>query len=107
MSHCDDHFDDFDMNSEHVKEMHHTFSKKYELHAEQNCIAYSAKAGVGIDNDCELYITTSPCQDCAKLIVAAGIKKVIFRDKYDRDTEGIEFLKAAGVKVIHFGAENE
>lgn len=69
---------------------HHTFSERYEIHAEQNCLAFAAKNGVVTDG-CTLYVTTAPCVHCAKLIVAAGIKEVIFRDIY-KYSDGVDFL---------------
>ena len=69
----------------------------FTLHAEQNIITYAAKKGIKTKN-CDIYITTSPCKQCAKLIAASGIKRVIYLEKY-KDIEGIEFLKKARVKV--------
>lgn len=79
--------------------LHHKFSAKYELHAEQNCIAFAAKTGIPIDDDCTLYVTTAPCTDCAKLIVAAGIKKVVYKYSY-KNSDGVEFLREANVEIV-------
>lgn len=70
------------------------------LHAEQNVIAFAAKNGIPMDG-CTLYVTTNPCQDCAKLLVQAGIKEVVYQEVY-RDVKGIELLIDNGVKVIKY-----
>lgn len=67
------------------------------IHAEQNAIAFAAKYGVKL-SDCEIYITQSPCINCAKLISASGIKKVFYINEY-RLTEGIDFLNKHNVEV--------
>lgn len=69
---------------------HHEFAEKYEIHAEQNCLAFAAKNGVATDG-CTMYVTTAPCVHCAKLIVAAGIKTVVFKDLY-KYSDGVDFL---------------
>jgi dCMP deaminase len=68
------------------------------LHAESNALAKIAEnGGVGAQG-ATLYVTMSPCKECAKLIKQAKIKRVVFREQY-RDTEGIAFLLKRGVKV--------
>jgi dCMP deaminase len=67
------------------------------LHAETNAIAKlarSSESGLGAD----IFITHSPCLDCAKLIFQSGIKRVWFREQY-RSTEGVDFLTKSGVSV--------
>jgi dCMP deaminase len=69
----------------------------YVLHAEANAILKVAKS----TNNCKgatLYLTLSPCKDCSKLILQAGITRVVFRNAY-KDTEGIDFLINSGVNV--------
>lgn len=73
------------------------------LHAESNAILKCAKEGSSSDG-AYLYVTMSPCPDCAKLIIQAGIKKVFFRDKY-RLTEGLDILKRAKIPTIQLDAE--
>lgn len=71
----------------------------YVLHAEANAILKVAKS----TNNCQnatLYLTLSPCKDCSKLVLQAGIKRVVFSNKY-KDTTGLEFLESAGVEIIH------
>tara|TARA_B100000902_G_scaffold389425_1_gene436557 strand:- start:1543 stop:1953 length:411 start_codon:yes stop_codon:yes gene_type:complete len=67
------------------------------LHAEANAILKCAKHGTSC-NGGTLYLSMSPCKNCSKLIHQAGIKRVVYLDSYN-DTEGIEFLESAGVKV--------
>lgn len=70
------------------------------VHAEANVIAYCAKHGIATDN-CEMYITLSPCEKCAELIIQAGIKSVTFLEKY-RDETGILLLQKQGISVIQY-----
>ena len=72
-------------------ESHHTWSTKHEVHAETNAIGYAAKNGVST-KDADVYTSVSPCIDCAKLIIAAGIKYVYYTDEYDRSDDGQNFL---------------
>lgn len=70
------------------------------LHAESNAIAKLARSnesGLGAD----IFITHSPCIECAKLIFQSGITRVWFGENY-RNTDGIEFLKKSGVKVEQY-----
>lgn len=71
----------------------------YVLHAEANAITKVAKS-TNNSKDATLYLTLSPCKDCSKLILQAGIKRVVFMDKY-KDTSGIDFLKNAGIELEH------
>ena len=72
----------------------------YVLHAEANAILKTASS----THDCSgatLYLTMSPCKECSKLVHQAGIKRLVFINKY-KDTSGIEFLKEAEVDVVEF-----
>jgi len=74
------------------------------LHAETNAIAKLARSnesGLGSD----MFITHSPCLDCAKLIFQSGIKRVFYSEKY-RDDTGTQFLKKSGIEVNHVDNEN-
>jgi len=71
------------------------------LHAETNAIAKLAKSTESGDG-AVLFITHSPCLDCAKLIFQSGIRGVFYRDNY-RSTEGIKFLKKSGIEVKQIG----
>lgn len=68
------------------------------LHAEANAILKCAKNGISCDG-ATLYVTTSPCKDCAKLILQSGITKVVYIDDY-KDMSGVDFLKLCGINVI-------
>lgn len=69
------------------------------LHAETNAIAKVAKSSESCYN-ADIYTTTAPCLDCAKLIYQSGIKKVYYRSPHLRTDEGTRFLKKAGIEVI-------
>ena len=80
----------------------------YVLHAEANAILKLAKSNNRGQNS-TLYITLSPCKDCSKLILQAGIKRVVFMKGY-KDETGINFLKQADIEIIQIEnpfAENE
>jgi len=66
-------------------------------HAEANIIAFAARNGLQLEG-CDMYVTLSPCYTCAKLIINAGIRTVIYRDEY-REDSGLKLLRKAGVKV--------
>ena len=74
-------------------------TKSYVLHAEANAITKVAKSSNSSEG-ATLYITTSPCIECAKLIIQAGIKRVVFSDKY-RLEDGIKLLKKAKIEIVH------
>lgn len=69
------------------------------VHAELNCICFAAKHGIKTEGAI-LYVTHSPCLDCAKAIINSGIKKVIYLEKYDSD--GLRLLKEAQVETKHY-----
>lgn len=70
----------------------------YVLHAEANAILKVSKS-TNSSQGATLYITLSPCKECSKLILQAGITRVVYRDGY-KDTEGIDFLKSANIEVL-------
>ena len=82
-----------DFNIEYISKTDHNRV----IHAEANAILFAAKNGIATD-DCELYVTLSPCSECAKMIAQAGIKKVYYKEKY-RNTKGLDFLKGLGIEV--------
>ncbi|MCK9321922.1 MAG: dCMP deaminase family protein [Bacteroidales bacterium] len=75
-------------------------TKPYVLHAEANAITKVAKSG-NSSSGATLYVTTSPCIECAKLIIQSGIIRVVYLNKYNK-TEGLDLLKRAGIEVINF-----
>lgn len=82
---------------ENVCEDENGATKPYVLHAEANAISKVAKSGNSSEGS-TLYVTASPCIECAKLIIQAGIKRVVYKDEY-RLTDGIDLLARAGVVV--------
>ena len=72
-------------------------TKPYVLHAEANAITKLARSGNNSE-DSTLYVTASPCIECAKLIIQAGIRRVVDGEKY-RLTDGIDLLERAGIEV--------
>ena len=77
-------------------------SKPYVLHAEANAITKVAKSNNSSEGS-TLYITASPCMDCAKLIIQAGIVRVVYADEY-RIIDGIELLEKAGIEVVQLSS---
>ena len=73
-------------------------TKAYVLHAEANAISKVAQSNNSSDG-ATLYVTTSPCIECSKLIIQSGIKRVVYNEKY-RITEGLDLLQRAGVECI-------
>ncbi|MCK3685958.1 dCMP deaminase family protein [Maribellus sp. YY47] len=82
---------------ENVCEDEDNKTKPYVLHAEANAITKVAKSGNSSDG-ATLYVTSSPCLECSKLIIQAGIKRVVFTESY-RLEDGINLLKRAGIEV--------
>ena len=77
----------------------------YVLHAEANAILKVAKS----TNNCKgstLYLTHSPCRECSKLVLQSGIQRVVFKEAY-KDPSGVDFLKNAGVEILHISDINE
>ena len=72
-------------------------TKPYVLHAEANAITKLARSSNNSDGS-TLYVTASPCIECAKLIIQAGIKRVVYAEKY-RLNDGILLMERAGIKV--------
>lgn len=83
---------------ENVCEDEHNITKPYVLHAEANAITKIAQSN-NSSKDATLYVTASPCIECSKLIIQAGIKRVVYSTKY-RLEDGIELLKRAKVEVV-------
>jgi len=84
---------------ENVCEDEHGITKSYVLHAEANAITKVARSNNSSEG-ATLYVTASPCMECAKLIIQAGIKRVVFNELY-RITDGIDLLTRAGIECVH------
>ena len=83
---------------ENICEDENNVSKPYVLHAEANAITKLARSSNSSDG-ATLYVTASPCIECAKLIIQSGIRRVVYGEKY-RLTDGIDLLERAGVEVV-------
>ncbi|NSW93295.1 MAG: dCMP deaminase family protein [Bacteroidales bacterium] len=90
---------------ENVCEDENNVTKPYVLHAEANAITKVAKSHNSSENS-TLYVTSSPCMECAKLIIQSGIKRVVFCSKY-RTSDGIDLLKRAGIELVYVDLEND
>ena len=85
---------------ENVCEDDNGVTKPYVLHAEANAITKVAKSGNSSEG-ATLYVTDSPCMECAKLIIQSGITRVVYRREY-RITEGLDLLRKAGIEVCKY-----
>ena len=88
---------------ENICEDENSVTKPYVLHAEANAITKIARSGNNSDG-ATLYVTDSPCIECAKLIIQAGIKRVIYGREY-RLTDGVDLLRRAKIEVIYLNEE--
>lgn len=77
----------------------------YVLHAEANAITKIARSNNNSEG-ATLYVTDAPCIECSKLIIQAGIKRVVYSRKYRLD-DGLRLLEKAGIDVVYMGIENE
>lgn len=83
---------------ENVCETPDGLTKPYVLHAEANAITKVARSNNSSEGS-TLYITASPCLECSKLIIQAGIKRVVFNELY-RITDGLDLLRRAGIECV-------
>ncbi len=86
---------------ENICEDENDHTKPYVLHAEANAITKVARSNNSSEG-ATLYVTSSPCIECAKLIIQAGIRRVVFSEYY-RDTDGIDLLNRAGIETLLIG----
>lgn len=84
---------------ENVCEDENGMTKSYVLHAEANAITKVARSNNSSDG-ATLYVTASPCVECAKLIIQAGIRRVVFNELY-RIVDGVELLERARIECVH------
>lgn len=90
---------------ENVCEDEDGHTKPYVLHAEANAITKVARSNNSSEG-ATLYVTSSPCIECAKLIIQAGIRRVVFDEMY-RLCDGIDLLRRAGVEILHLNISKE
>ncbi|HLW09171.1 MAG TPA: dCMP deaminase family protein [Fermentimonas sp.] len=83
---------------ENICEDENNVTKPYVLHAEANAITKVARSN-NSSNGATLYVTSSPCIECAKLIIQAGIKRVVYSDAY-RLSDGVDLLSRAGIELV-------
>ncbi len=88
---------------ENVCEDENNITKPYVLHAEANAITKVAQSN-NSSKDATLYVTASPCIECAKLIIQAGIKRVVYGEKY-RLEDGINLLRRANIDVMYVSVD--
>lgn len=84
---------------ENICEDDNGLTKPYVLHAEANAITKIACSNNSSEGS-TMYVTTSPCIECAKLIIQAGIKRVIYSEKY-RLEDGLDLLRRANIEVVY------
>ncbi|MDH6354373.1 dCMP deaminase [Dysgonomonas sp. PH5-45] len=90
---------------ENICEDENNLTKPYVLHAEANAITKVA-CSHNSSSGATMYVTTSPCLECAKLIIQAGIKRVVFCDKY-RNTDGCNLLERAGIEYEYIELDDK
>lgn len=83
---------------ENYCEDEHNNSKPYVLHAEANAISKVARSNNSSDG-ATLYVTASPCMECAKLIIQAGIRRVVYGEEY-RIADGLELMRRADIEIV-------
>ncbi len=88
---------------ENICEDDNNVTKPYVLHAEANAITKLARSNNNSEGS-TLYVTASPCLECSKLIIQAGIKRVVYGEEY-RLSDGIELLRRANIEVIYINSE--
>ena len=84
---------------ENICEDENGITKPYVLHAEANAITKVARSNNSSEG-ATLYITSSPCVECAKLIIQAGIIRVVYAEEYHVN-DGIELLKRVGIEIVY------
>ena len=89
---------------ENVCEDENNVTKPYVLHAEANAITKLARSGNNSDGS-TLYVTDAPCIECAKLIIQAGIRRVVYARQYRLD-DGLQLLRRAGIEVTYLNPDD-
>ena len=89
---------------ENICEDESNVTKPYVLHAEANAITKLARSSNNSEGS-TLYVTAAPCIECAKLIIQAGIKRVVYGEKYRLD-DGLKLLRKANIEIIYLNPED-
>ena len=84
---------------ENICEDENNVTNPYVIHAEANAITKISRSS-NSSNGATMYVTASPCIECAKLIIQAGIKRVVYSEKY-RLEDGLDLLRRANVEVVY------
>lgn len=84
------------------REDHTQWSDSHEIHAEMNAILFAAKSGIST-NECTLYCTHEPCDQCLKNIIQAGIVRVVYKNRYKEDRCKSEYRTNNLIKIEHYG----
>ena len=93
---CPDHF----CGDPKEREAHHLFSENTTIHAEMNALLWAARTGIAVDG-ATVYVNLQPCHNCIKALVAAGIKKIIYKDSYDKSNPySKECCEKAGLILV-------
>lgn len=90
---------------ENVCEDDNNLTKPYVLHAEANAITKLARSSNNSDG-ATLYVTDAPCIECSKLIIQAGIKRVVYARSY-RLTDGLDLLRRADIEIVHLNPDEQ
>ena len=90
---------------ENVCEDENNVTKPYVLHAEANAITKVARSN-NSSEDATLYVTSSPCIECAKLIIQSGITRVVYANSY-RLSDGVELLQRADIEIVYVDLEKD
>ena len=90
---------------ENICEDDSNVTKPYVLHAEANAITKVARSN-NSSLDATMYVTCSPCIECAKLIIQAGINRVVYSQQY-RVTDGVDLLQRAGIEVVYIEIDEQ
>ena len=90
---------------ENVCEDENNETKPYVLHAEANAITKVARSNNSSEG-ATMYVTSSPCIECAKLIIQSGITRVVYANSY-RLSDGVELLQRADIEIIYVDLEND
>lgn len=80
---------------------HNQWSNAHEIHAELNAVIWAARTGIAIEN-ATAYVTHSPCVQCAKNLIAAGIRRIVYAERYDRteDQQSLtQFIQENGIDI--------
>lgn len=92
-----------DLSNLEQRQLHHSFSEMYEIHAEINAILCAAKNGISIEGSI-LYTSVQPCYNCLKMICNSGIKTIIYRkpyDKFELNNVTLKMLNDCEVRLIN------